>query len=63
MFKIKWYFSTSNHMILYLTMQIVCKKNLNQSDLMDCKIITLKGEEFFWWGALIVVNVLKFYRN
>jgi hypothetical protein len=26
-------------------MLIVCKKNLSQSDLMDCKIITFQGEE------------------
>jgi hypothetical protein len=45
-------------------MLIVCRKNLSQSDLMDCKIITLEGEEkVFLVGALIVVNVLKFNRN
>jgi hypothetical protein len=38
-------FSTSNHKILYLIMLIVCRKNLNQSDHMDCKIITIQGEE------------------
>jgi hypothetical protein len=26
-------------------MLIVCRKNLSQSDLMDCKIITIEGEE------------------
>jgi hypothetical protein len=26
-------------------MLIVCKKNLNQSDRVDCKIITIEGEE------------------
>jgi hypothetical protein len=26
-------------------MVIVCRKNLSQSDLMDCKIITIEGEE------------------
>jgi hypothetical protein len=30
---------------LYLTMLIVCGKNLSQSNLMDCKIITIEGEE------------------
>jgi hypothetical protein len=31
---------------------------------MDCKIITIEGEEkVFWWGAQIIVNVLKFNRN
>jgi hypothetical protein len=31
---------------------------------MDCKIIIFEGEEkVLWWGALIVVNVLKFNRN
>jgi hypothetical protein len=38
-------FSTSNHKTLYLTMLIVCTKNLSQSDHMDCKIITIEGEE------------------
>ena len=31
--------------ILYLTMPIVCRKNLTQNVLMDCKIITLEGDE------------------
>jgi hypothetical protein len=26
-------------------MQIVCRKYLNQSDFMDCKIIAIEGEE------------------
>jgi hypothetical protein len=57
-------FSTSNYKILYLAMLIDCRKNLNQSDLMDCKIITIEGEEkVFWWIAFIVVNVMKFNRN
>jgi hypothetical protein len=45
MIKMKCCFSTSNREILYLTMLIVCRKNLNQSDLMGCKIITIEGEE------------------
>jgi hypothetical protein len=57
MIKMKWWFSTSNHKILYLTMPIVCRKNLNQSDLTDCKIKTIEGEEkVFLVGALIIVN-------
>jgi hypothetical protein len=57
-------FFTSNRKILYLIMLIVCRKNLSQSDLTDCKIITIKEEEkFFGQGALIVINVLKFNRN
>jgi hypothetical protein len=45
-------------------MLIVCRKNLSQSDLTDCKIIIIEGEErVFWWRALIVVNVLKFNKN
>jgi hypothetical protein len=57
-------FSTSNCKILYLTMLIVFGNNLTQSDLTDCKIITVEGEEkVFWWGALIIVNVLKFNKN
>ena len=44
--------STTNRKIWYLTMLIVCKKNLSQIDLMDCKIITIEGEEnVFWVGS------------
>jgi hypothetical protein len=64
MIKMKLCFSTSNCKILYLTMLIVCRKNLSQSDNMDCKIITIEGEEkVFWEGAMAVFNVLKFNRN
>jgi hypothetical protein len=45
MIKMKLCYSTSNHKILYLIMTIVCRKNLNQSNLMDCKIITIEREE------------------
>jgi hypothetical protein len=38
-------FSTFNRKILNLTIPIVCKKNLNQSDYTDCKIIIIGGEE------------------
>jgi hypothetical protein len=38
MIKMKRCFSTSNRKILYLTMPIVCRKNLSQSELTDCKI-------------------------
>jgi hypothetical protein len=45
-------------------MLIVCRKNLSESDCTDCKIITIEGEEkVFWWGARIVINVLKFNKN
>jgi hypothetical protein len=30
-------------------MLIVCRKNLSQSDLMDCKIITIEREEICFW--------------
>jgi hypothetical protein len=43
--KMKCYFSTFNHKILNLTILIVCGKNLNQCDPMDCKIIRIEGEE------------------
>jgi hypothetical protein len=43
--KWKWCFSTSNRKILYLTMLIVCRKNLSQSGLTDCKIKTIEGKE------------------
>jgi hypothetical protein len=34
-------------------MPIVCRKNLSQSDLTDCKIITIEGEEkVFLVGSL-----------
>jgi hypothetical protein len=63
MIKMKLCFSTSNRKILYLTMLIVSRKNLNQSNLIDCKIIIIEGEEkVFWWGALIVVNISKFNK-
>jgi hypothetical protein len=45
MIKMKWCFFTSNRKILYLTMLIVCRKNLSQSDLTDLGIITIEGEE------------------
>jgi hypothetical protein len=45
MINMKWCFSPSNRKILYLTMLLVCRKNLNQSDHMDWKIITIEGEE------------------
>jgi hypothetical protein len=45
-------------------MLIVCKKKFNQNDCMDYEIIITEGQEkVFWWGAWIVVNVLKFNRN
>jgi hypothetical protein len=50
MIKMKWCYSTSNYMIFYLTMLIVCNKNLSQSDLTDCKIITIEGEEKVFGG-------------
>jgi hypothetical protein len=54
-------FSTFNCKHLYLTIPIVCRKNLSQS---HCKIITIEGKEiFFLWGARIIVNALKFNRN
>jgi hypothetical protein len=62
--KIKLFFSTVNHKIIYLTIIKICRKNLNQSDCMDCKIITIEGEEkAFWWDVQIVINVLKSNRN
>jgi hypothetical protein len=64
MIKMKRCFFTSNHKILHFTVLILCKKNLSQSDCMDYKIITIEGEEkVFWWGTLIIFNVLKFNRN
>jgi hypothetical protein len=45
MIKIEWFFPTSNLKILYCTMLIVCRKSLNQSDHMDCKIITIESKE------------------
>jgi hypothetical protein len=38
-------FSTFNRKILYLTIPTICRKNLTQSDFMDCKIATIEGEE------------------
>ena len=63
MIKMKLRFSTSNCKILYLTMLIVSRKNLNQSNLIDCKIIIIEGEEkVLLWRALIIVNIMKFNR-
>jgi hypothetical protein len=39
------FFSIFNHKILYLTILIVCRKNLNQSDCTECKIVTTEGEK------------------
>jgi hypothetical protein len=48
MIKIKWFFSTFNHKILYCANNL--SKNLSQSDRMDCKIITIEGEgKVFTW--------------
>jgi hypothetical protein len=53
MIKMKWFFFTSNRKILYLTILIGYRKNLNQSDLTDCKIIAIEGEEkVFLVGSL-----------
>jgi hypothetical protein len=35
---------------LYLTMPIGCRKYLSQSDLPDCKIIAIEGEEKVFFG-------------
>jgi hypothetical protein len=32
-------------------MLTVCRKNLTQSDFMDCKIITIEGEEKVFFGG------------
>jgi hypothetical protein len=40
-----WANDQNEMMFFYLTMLIVCRKSLNQSDHMDCKIITIEGEE------------------
>jgi hypothetical protein len=45
-------FSISYCKILYLTILVACKKNLNQSDGTGCKIITVEGgKEKNWWGG------------
>jgi hypothetical protein len=51
MIKMKGCFSTFNRKILYLTILIVCRKNLSQSDRMDCKIITIEGEKKVFFGG------------
>jgi hypothetical protein len=43
--KMKLFFSTFNRKILYLTIPILCRKNLSQSDPMGCKIITIEEEK------------------
>jgi hypothetical protein len=47
----KRFFPTSNRKILYLTMLIDCKKNLDQSDLTDCKLLTVEGKKSFFHGV------------
>jgi hypothetical protein len=64
MIKMKWCFSTTNCKILYLTMLIVCRKISLKVTSRIARLLQLKWKKkFFWWGALIVVNVLKFNRN
>jgi hypothetical protein len=47
------FFSTFNCKILYLAILIVCWKNHSQRDHTNYKIITIGGEEqFFWIGCL-----------
>jgi hypothetical protein len=48
-----FYFQLPTIRSLYLTMLIVCKKNLNQSNLTDCKIVTIEGE-----GKVLLVKSL-----
>jgi hypothetical protein len=48
MIKMKLCFSSSNRKILYLTVLTVCRKNLNQNNLTDCKIIKIEEEEKFF---------------
>jgi hypothetical protein len=45
MIKMEQCFSTSNQKILYLTILLVYRKNLSQSNLIDCKIIIIEREE------------------
>jgi hypothetical protein len=58
---------------MYFTMQIVCRKNLNQSDHSDCKIITFEGKgkvfggepellSMFWNSIEIRWNGLQYAR-
>jgi hypothetical protein len=55
-------FSTFNHKILNLAILILVEK-------ISIKVFAqilkqLKGmKKFLWWGAQIVINVLKFNRN
>ena len=41
----KQFSSTFNCKVLYLIILIVCRKYCSQSDCMDCKTITIEGEE------------------
>jgi hypothetical protein len=73
MIKMKWCFSTSNCKILYLTMLVDCRRNLSQSDLMECKIITIEKKEkvfggepgslsMFWYSKEIRWNGLQYAK-
>jgi hypothetical protein len=41
----KLFFHAFNYKILYLTILIVCRKNLSDNENMDCKIIVIEGEK------------------
>jgi hypothetical protein len=71
MIKMKWCSSTSNYKILYLIMLTICRKNLTQRDLMDCRSrkCIIGGEpellSMFWnsieirWIGLFYAKVWK----
>jgi hypothetical protein len=63
--KMKCFFSHFNCEILYLTLRVLCRKDLSQSGYMDCKIVAIEEEDFYFvrWNARIIVNTLKFNRN
>jgi hypothetical protein len=39
---------------LYLAALILCSQNLSQNNYMDCKTITIEGEELFFVGVKLL---------
>jgi hypothetical protein len=57
----KWFLFAFKRKILYLTIIIICKKNLGQSGHTDCKILTIKWEKQVFVGG--VPRLLSMFWN
>jgi hypothetical protein len=56
--RIDFFFFTFNHRILYITILVVCRKNLKQSDSIDCKIIKIEVKEIVFCGMPRLLSML-----